>query len=161
MFGLFREKGLFKAPDGSRFSPARPADPADIDLVEEELGFGLPNLLKKLYVDLGNGGFGPGYGVIGLSGGHTDRGHDLVSLYKELREDDSGDPTYQWPAGVVPICHHGCGLYSCVHCLEDNMPVYWWTCDEFSDDGESVPKIGDNFRLDKPSFEEWVKTWKL
>ena len=37
---------------------------------ERELGFKLPPLLRALYQQLGNGGFGPGYGLVGASGGH-------------------------------------------------------------------------------------------
>jgi len=40
--------------------------------VESRLGFGLPPLLRELYTQVGNGGFGPGYGILGLEGGFAD-----------------------------------------------------------------------------------------
>jgi len=33
---------------------------------EAAIGFGLPPLLKRLYSEIGNGGVGPGYGMLGL-----------------------------------------------------------------------------------------------
>jgi hypothetical protein len=35
---------------------------------EQALGFALPELLRRLYEEVGNGGFGPGYGLFGLFG---------------------------------------------------------------------------------------------
>ena len=33
------------------------------DSAELQLGFSLPTFLRELYVKVGNGGFGPGYGL--------------------------------------------------------------------------------------------------
>ena len=38
---------------------------------ESKLGFRLPPLLREIYSELANGGFGPGNGLIGLTGGYT------------------------------------------------------------------------------------------
>src|SRR5262249_21759392 len=49
-----------------------------------DLGFRLPRLLRAVYQSVGNGGFGPGYGLIGLEGGATDdQGLNLVELYQQ------------------------------------------------------------------------------
>ena len=77
---------------------------------ERAMGFALPSLLKRLYLEVGNGGFGPGYGLYGLSGGY--------------REDDVGDLTFPdlylvdadsevWPKKLVPICNWGCCMGLC------------------------------------------------
>src|SRR3974390_643146 len=50
---------------------------------EVQLGFPLPALLREIYLKVGNGGFGPGCGLVGLEGGsllHWDHG-DLAQTY--------------------------------------------------------------------------------
>lgn len=87
-------------------------DPSVILGAETKLGFELPKLLATLYLEIGNGGFGPGFGIFGLRGGHTDaRGHTLVEIYPEIQEGvawslkDSGRkflPICEWGSGVLP-----------------------------------------------------------
>ena len=61
-----------RLPDGpsSLCAPLAREDALASD--ERRLGFRLPLLMKRLYREIGNGGFGPGYGLIGLSGGALD-----------------------------------------------------------------------------------------
>jgi len=56
----------------SRQSPAAPLRRADAEASERELGFPIPELLKLVYEKVGNGGFGPGYGLMGIRSGATD-----------------------------------------------------------------------------------------
>lgn len=100
------------------------------------LGFHLPELLLRVYREVGNGGFGPGYGLLGLSGGWwAFRRMTAVDTYLWLREEDDGsdllpgerpcEPAIR--AGMLPICHLGCGIYELVHLGE---PGEWiWTYD--------------------------------
>lgn len=111
---------------------------------EKLLGCQLPDLLKALYLQVGNGGFGPGYGLFPISLG--DPGFaDLVGVYWYVRGDarqlnpdtlldltklaeqdlsDEASPAgpadatfdWQWPAGLLPILSHGCGIYECLEC---------------------------------------------
>ena len=53
----------------SRLAPLRPAPPAAVAEAEELAGRSLPSLLRRLYLEVGNGGFGPGYGLLGLRDG--------------------------------------------------------------------------------------------
>jgi len=55
-----RDAGLVE-----RLPPLRPASPEAVDEAEEAFGFPLPGLLRRLYAEVGNGGFGPGYGIPG------------------------------------------------------------------------------------------------
>ena len=52
--------------------PAPAATYASIAADEQTLCFKVPALLKRLYVQVGNGGWGPGYGLLGLTGGAKD-----------------------------------------------------------------------------------------
>ena len=49
-----------------------PATPEALDAAEARMGAALPPLLRRLYGEVANGGFGPGSGIIGIEGGWTD-----------------------------------------------------------------------------------------
>jgi len=152
---------MFEAPDGSRFSPAEPPSQNDIEAAERALGFALPIPLVELYFKYGNGGFGPGYGVIGVEGGHSyaDSKLDLVGVYQEQVAWHVGEDNVPWPKGLLLLCHYGCGLYSCVMSLEEGCPVYLWTCDEFPE-LDVYPFEGHEIKLESESFEIWVSSWE-
>jgi hypothetical protein len=89
-----------------------------LEIIEEfqrKVGFALPPSLRAAYLDRGNGGWGPPYGVMGLIGGHlTDLGDDVLSLYQTWCGQDPDDPAWHWPRDLLPICHIGCGMHVCV-----------------------------------------------
>jgi hypothetical protein len=86
--------------------PPPPARPAAIAQAESLVGAPLPELLKGLYA-LANGGFGPGYGLLGLRGGFTDdMNRTAVDILREI-------PRGLWPgmpSGLLPLCHWGCAI---------------------------------------------------
>jgi hypothetical protein len=47
-------------------SPPPPVGIADIAAAEARLGLAFPQLLRDIYLRVGNGGFGPGYGLFGI-----------------------------------------------------------------------------------------------
>lgn len=121
---------------------------------EQRLGFTLPPLLKRLYAEIGNGGWGPGYGLIGLTGGKPDDlGNTATSSYIVRRGRDPEEPDWQWPEGLLPICHWGCAIYSCVDCLDAaaSMTVF--------DPNESVSSWSEAFFSEHLGFETWVSLW--
>jgi hypothetical protein len=97
--------------------PALPcATAAAVADVEHLVGFPLPRLLRRLYLELANGGFGPGYGVLGLADGHRDdQGVSAPSLHEKWRVS---------PRSLLPICHWGCGIYSFVDCATDEGIIW-------------------------------------
>ncbi len=63
-----------------------PATEHQLRETEQELGFSLPPLLRLCYTQVANGGFGPGYGIIGVLGGfpHMDGfGEDIAQGYQQ------------------------------------------------------------------------------
>jgi SMI1 / KNR4 family (SUKH-1) len=97
--------------------PAEPIDGAEMDKAESRFGFPLPPLLKRLYTDIGNGGFGPGYGLMGLINGFRDDiGDSALESYELRREADPAELGWHWPADLLPICTWGCAIYSCIDC---------------------------------------------
>ena len=61
------------------------ADEAQLAEAERRLGFALPPLLRRLYAEVANGGFGPGTGILGIAGGWaTGRRQTVEDLYAEM-----------------------------------------------------------------------------
>ena len=90
----------------------RPAAPEAVEEAEEEIGYPLTPLLRRLYLEVGNGGFGPGYGILGLKDGHSDDGgHTAIELYRERAPRE----------GLLPVCYWGCGIYSLIDCRTGRM----------------------------------------
>jgi hypothetical protein len=99
-----------------------PGDSVEIANDEKRLGFPLPPLMKRIYVEIGNGGFGPGYGLIGLTNGvPDDSGNTAPDIYGQLRGADRDDPNWRWPQALLPICHWGCAILSCVDCTDSSF----------------------------------------
>ena len=111
-------------PAGFAFRPSTPTSIESARSGERRLAFSLPPFLSAIYTSIANGGIGPGYGLMGLPGGFTDDcGESVVSLYEVYAQPDPNDTTWQWPVGLLPICHWGCIVYSAVYCLEEDNPV--------------------------------------
>jgi hypothetical protein len=133
---------------------ASPMTEQELSAAEKQLGFPLPDLLKKLCAAIGNGGYGPGYGLIGVMGGaKDDQGHDAIQLYNLYCQPDPDDPTWKWPEGLLPICNWGCAIYSCIDCMAENAPVIIFD-----------PKMHDEswsqcFIRHKESLASWISAW--
>jgi hypothetical protein len=105
-----------------RFHPAL-TERATVD-AESRLGFGLPAVVRELYTEVANGGFGPGYGLLGLiDGARSDTNRDAVEEYLAFRQPDPEDPGWHWPEQLLPICHWGCAIYSCVDCSDERADL--------------------------------------
>jgi hypothetical protein len=72
------------ATDG-QLHPRKPIPPAatkDIQVAERALGFQVPALLRAIYSEVANGGFGPEYGIVGTKGGFKLDKCSLESCYQ-------------------------------------------------------------------------------
>lgn len=139
---------------------------------EETLGFTLPNTLRAIYRQVANGGIGPSFGLLGITGGHTDdQRKNAVDLYLAYRSwndqdheedenlpdgeedgdlpDDEGD--WHWPERMLPICYHGCTIYECLDCSLTDPPV---SVVDLSDHDWDQP-----FKQTSPSLAAWFETW--
>jgi hypothetical protein len=89
---------------------------------ERAIGLPLPPLLRRLYLEVGNGGFGPGYGLEKLS---CDSEHTCLSMYRQAREDASRNWS-SFPSWLFPVCTWGCGIYSFIDCSSAEGPMWGW-----------------------------------
>lgn len=102
------------------------APPGAVEEAENVIGHELPPLLRRLYVEVGNGGFGPGYGVLGLRDGHhDDLGRTVPDWYRQAHDTTES----HWSglsASLLPLCHWGCAIYSLIDCADPEGPMWGW-----------------------------------
>jgi hypothetical protein len=120
-----RRAGLLERLPALAPAPAEAVEEA-VEEAEDLIGFRLPPLLRRLYLEVGNGGFGPGYGVLGLRGGHrNDTRRAALDLYREAN--DTSSPHWSFlPASLLPVCYWGCGIYSFIDCSRTEGPMWGW-----------------------------------
>ncbi|MFF4348158.1 SMI1/KNR4 family protein [Streptomyces sp. NPDC001530] len=97
--------------------------PATLEAVAEAesvIGFPLPPLLRRLYLEAANGGFGPDEGILGVRGGasQADWNH-LAETYE-----DGPDPSGHIPAGLVPVYDWGCTVWPLVDFRDPAGPMW-------------------------------------
>jgi hypothetical protein len=142
--------------DVSRPKLLRPATIMGLAADEASLGFQLPPLLKRIYVEIGNGGFGPGYGLIGMSSGAPDStGKTSPEIYRLFRSGDTQDRAWSWPRCLLPICEWGCAIWSCIYCTAANFPLHIFDPNVHCD----VNSWNDSFFEEAESFEVWIRAW--
>ncbi|MCA9118154.1 MAG: SMI1/KNR4 family protein [Planctomycetaceae bacterium] len=135
-------------------TPFPPATPELVAEAENQLGFELNPFLKQVYLEVGNGGFGPSYGLLGLPGGATDdQGQSIVDNYRGLAEYFAE----LWPEKLVPICHYGCGMLGCVDCSASEGAMTTWHPGLPPDDIQLWWK--DNFVAEGVNIVEWFAAW--
>lgn len=77
-----------RATDGG-FHPRRPVSPVAakaLQAAERAIGWKLPVLLRAINLKVGNGGFGPEYGIVGIKGGAKLDGCTLETCYQKMLE---------------------------------------------------------------------------
>ena len=90
-------------------------DPIPLQAFEEEerrLGLTFPLLLKRLYTEVGNGGFGPGEGLLSLIPLSVSD-HPISYFYINFRAIRNRKGA-EWADGVLPFNHWGDLILSCV-----------------------------------------------
>jgi hypothetical protein len=144
-----------------RAAKAHPrATAAMIAAAEEEFGFRLPPLLRAVYRLVGNGGFGPGGGLVGVPGTepYLSTADSIMELYeREMRGNHDGDPADRWPAKLVPICDYGCGNFACVDCSRPAGRVLRFDCDAYL--MMARPRRGKALRPGSESLAGWFEDW--
>lgn len=99
------------------------ASPAIVAKAEAGLGFALPSMLKRLFLEVSNGIAGFAYDILGLEGGCASDCGNLLDTYREFKTYDESLGT-PWMSGLLPICNWGSTIYSCVDCNDSALRVY-------------------------------------
>jgi hypothetical protein len=142
-----------------------PATEEQLRATEQALGFPLPPLLRQLYSQLANGGFGPGYGLIGTLGGFDEAGN-IVELYQshnrraqliDLEQYRNGNadgapvelPDTVWPRFLLYLCDWGEAQVSCLDCASEHIFLV------------HMGKKRHTYvlKLQAPSLQAWWEQW--
>ena len=119
-----------------------PAPEEDIVAAESALGFHVPSFLRRVYGEVADGGFGPGYGLFPVRRGR-DEPRQSGSL-AEVRDKLSVDP--RWPRLLLPSCDWGCAIWSCLDCR--------------TDDGHIVTAAGEEpLTITRHDLQSWLRSW--
>jgi hypothetical protein len=145
---------------------ARPVPTEErIAAVEKRLGFPLPALLRQVYQEVGDGGFGPGYGIFPIDEAVGER-PSLVDAYLARRDAKTGR---SWPERLLPICDWGAGIESCLDCTDPYCPVV--RVDPNMPKGDVDARVPGNMHYSRTSmikeacwyecgsFETWLEKW--
>jgi hypothetical protein len=133
-----------------------PISSSELQIAETQLGFSVTPLLKQIYTEVGNGGFGPSYGLLGLRGGmKNEDGQDAVALYHSYCEFDPEDTLWKWPSRLLPLAHLGCAMYLCVDCTSSEGPIIWFEPNPH----EVGNSWADSFIPLADSTENWLLSW--
>jgi hypothetical protein len=115
----------------------------DLNRAEAELGHRLPGLLRRLYHEVANGGFGPGYGLLGIgAGGHTD------DVRKRARVDADRSQAAGRP--LLRVCDHGCGIATLLD-MSGRTDDLWIFDPNRSEE--------DELRPDGSTLAGWLEAW--
>ena len=140
------------------------ATEAQIRRAERSMRLTLPPLLRRLYLEVANGGFGPNRAFLGVKGGFTDEdlGGTLVEAYRNtpkkpircpLCEMDDIEHWQTWPDRVVPVVNWGCARFSCIDFGTPGAPMLYW-------DGDAQPHPGPTtLEREEKSLFAWLKSW--
>lgn len=126
---------------------AAPVTDAALDAAESSLGFELPQSLLQVLRLIGDGGYGPGAGLMPLA--------IMVSRYREfaLAPSDSRQPA--WPRHMLPISWNDPG-YACLDC-ETGKVMFW--DEEMLAQSESGAPHERSFTEIAPTFSAWFAAW--
>ncbi len=154
-----------------------PANEVQLAATEAVLGFPLPPLLRALYTEVANGGFGPGVGIRGALGGYgsptDDPGDTIVGYYNFHRQQaqlvDLGAyaehwkqvgpgrrrdsylllPYLVWPEQLLSLEDLGCCQEVCLDCKTGSL---FCTAPTTNNDEYIVWLVA-------PSLENYLERW--
>jgi hypothetical protein len=140
--------------------PADPISSDEFDCAAAPLDCNIPALVKNLYTRIGNGGFGPGHGLLNLrSLARADL--SIPGLYGKLRSRND----QPWPNRILPFCDWGCGIFSCLDLREENKdpPVLRFEPNMSDSDTHEFLQghefIGIGLIPESHSFSSWLRDW--
>ena len=131
-----------------KLPPLKPASIDAVEAAERRFGHAFPSLLRRLYLEVGNGGFGPGYGIMGFP--------RVTMTRTPARSPTLGHRNTARPdsKSLFPLCTWGCGIYSFVDCTDTEARMWAWDPNPAPHDD-----IGKALFQEELSLREWLGRW--
>jgi len=132
--------------------PIRPRPPVTeraLAVAEARLRFPLPPLVRALYTQVADGGYGPGNGVIELAG------HPYTLVESRLRMDEENTAEWVWPGRLVEFVNWGCHYFSGIDCSHSSCPVFFYDHDR----AVGTATLADCLFLEADSLVGWLSAW--
>jgi len=129
-------------------SPLRaPAAVQEVERIEAALGVALPSALRRVYVEVADGGFGPAGGIEPLDG--------VVAAYRGLLSGGELPRDRTWPAGLLPVVARNPG-WDCVDAATGRVVA--WDPEDLTE-RSSEERFRRSFAEAFPSVEAWLADW--
>jgi hypothetical protein len=136
--------GVFSMGGSRTPKPApKPCTEAEVADAETKLGFTLPAPLRQYYLEVANGGVGPGGGLYSLK--------ELLAKWREFTKEPIGERGQKWPAKLLPI--HG-EDWDVVSIDRDCGELIYWDVEEIDYGGWKK-----SFVHHADSLEAWLDKW--
>jgi SMI1/KNR4 family protein SUKH-1 len=153
--------------DSGEELPPRPPNPpvpqAALEAFEGEFGFRLPTLVRRLYTEVADAGYGPCWGINPL---WSPPGTDFelwweepmsveawYRLYRQERENDRPPGYWQHsPDPSIRFCEVGCGISICLDCTTDEGRVFMDDPNLGQEASECLLPLAD-------SVAQWLSDW--
>ena len=137
--------GAYEPPAPGPIKPIEPMSAKAVEKVETSIGVKLPPQLRQLYLEIGDGNFGPYNGIRRLSNWAKD--------YSKLRADMLAERGREWPETLLPIVYLN-GKRICVDAHTGE--VILWTKPPKK---TSEKKWLASFVPQSPTVEAWLERW--
>jgi hypothetical protein len=120
---------------------------------QQKLGFSLPPLLRSIYLEIGNGGYGVGPGIYGI-GSFSDSTdcQDAVAMTRDMANE------FCWWKEYLVIADQGCSMYSCIDCGDSSYPVYRLDGNGYPETPMDYPTT-DYWYLEAVTLEDWFSDY--
>ncbi|MFJ3876211.1 SMI1/KNR4 family protein [Streptomyces sp. NPDC090077] len=132
-----------------------PVGPAEVERAERRIGRPLPGLLRRVYTEVADGGFGPGSGLASLAEGNRPPGYlrdwpCAVALHERNRSRGV-------PASWLHLAYGGCTMEWHLSLAAVGNPVLLYDADGWDRTGGEGPH--DGLRHASSSLRSWLWTW--
>ena len=134
------------AKAAAEHSPLRPpVSEPDLARAEEHLGFRFHPLLRRLYAEVADDGFGPEYALFSLEAAVRQTPGSAAQSTVDLK----GHERRYWPFDAVAIMDWGCAMNAAVDCRSPEGAVL------LVDPNSGLPDRAQEWFLDSESLAGW------
>lgn len=127
----------------------------ELNNLEEIINLKLPTVFKQLFLNLGNGNFGPDYGFFNLFEDSASRKITINEAYQDIQNANIKDWDWKLPQLFVPFLYWGADIYSIIDCSSPSGAIYVLD--------KNLKKEKSTWQscvwLHCPTMMDWLKKW--